>query len=861
MSIDQQKIVPVEMEREFKNAYLQYAMAVIVSRALPDVRDGLKPVHRRILFNMYEAGLTPDKGYRKSAATVGDVLGKYHPHGDASVYDALVRMAQDFSLRYPLIDGQGNFGSVDGDPPAAYRYTEARMAKIAVEMLTDIEKDTVEFQPNYDGRQKEPTVLPSKFPNLLVNGSVGIAVGMATNIPPQNLTEIIDAALALLENPEVGLDVLMGYVKGPDFPTAGIIMGRSGIRAAYATGKGHIKVRARTEIEEHGNGRFRIAVTELPYMVNKARLLENIAEMVKDKRIEGISDLRDESDSEGMRMVIELKKEANPQVVLNQLFNYTQLQDTFAVNMLALVDGQPKVLTLKEMLLHYLHHQQNIVVARTKYDLRKAAERAHLLAGFRIAVDNIDEVIRIIRASATVNDAKAALIERFKDVEIADLLERAGEDLEANLPDHGLTEVQATAIVNMRLGQLTGLAVEDIEKEYKEKMADIAKFREILTSTTLINNIVRDELLAIKKKYGDARRTQIESIDDDIDIEDLIKEEDCVYTLTRMGYIKRIPVGSYKSQRRGGRGITAITTRDEDIVDTLFVCSTHDYILCFTTSGRLYRIKGYQIPEAGRTAKGMNMVNLLQLEPDEKVTAMLHTREFPEDRYLVMVTSGGMVKRMTLASLESSRKAGIKAITLQEGEWLMSVVPTDGKMDVLIASKQGKAVCFSENDVRCMGREAGGVWGIRLAEDDAVVGALCVESGGLVVSITENGYGKCTEEAEFTRHSRGGKGMVLHRLTDKTGNVAGVLSAGEDNDIMMITDDGTMIRTAIKDIRICGRASQGVIVMRPSGNEKVISVALTDSLIEEEKTTEDEEEAFEEGETDGGQTAEEPDGE
>ena len=806
-----QKIDESHLVDEMEKSYIEYAMSVIVGRALPDVRDGLKPVHRRILYSMHEGGLTPDKKYKKSAACVGDVLAKYHPHGDSSVYDAMVRMAQDFSLRYMLVDGQGNFGDVDGNPAAAYRYTEARMSRISQEMLRDIDKETVDWDPNFDESLKEPRVLPSRFPNLLVNGSNGIAVGMATNIPPHNLREVIGACITVLDNPEAELADLMEHIKGPDFPTRGIIMGRSGIRAAYATGRGKVVVRAHTEFEDFGNGRTRIIVTELPYQVNKRQLIKSIADQVKEKKLEGISDLRDETDRNGMRIVIELKKDANGQVVLNNLFKQTALQSNFSIILLALVNNQkqPKVLTLRQILDEYLKFQKEIIVRRTRYDLRKAMERAHLLAGLIIAQDNIDEVIRIIRTS--YDDARENLMARFD-----------------------LDEIQAQAILDMRLKALQGLDREKLQQEMADLQEKIAYFNRLLASDEMIAGVLKEELTAIAAKFGDERRTDIQDVEDELDIEDLIEEEDCVFTLTRMGYIKRIPTSVYRAQRRGGRGVNAMTTREEDIIASLFVASTHDHILCFTNRGRLYRLKGYQVPEAARTAKGTNMVNLLQLEPDEKVTALLHTREFDEDTYVVMVTLGGTVKRISLAALNSARKAGIRAISLDEGDLLLHVMLTDGTKDVLVVSKGGRAVCFEETDVRCMGREAAGVRAIRLEGDDEVIGAVVAEKGRDIVTISEKGFGKRTEESEFTRHSRGGKGMTAHKLTDKTGGLAGVLSASPEEDLLLITDCGTMIRTSVEDIRLCGRSSQGVIVMRTAGEEKVIATALTDKESAEE---------------------------
>lgn len=800
---EDQKIIPVDIEREMKKSYIDYAMSVIVGRALPDVRDGLKPVHRRILYAMYEDNLLPDKSYRKAATTVGNVLGRYHPHGDAAVYDSLVRMAQDFSLRYPLIDGHGNFGSIDGDPPAAYRYTEARMSKIAVDMMTDIDHETVEFIANFDDKRKEPTVLPSRFPNLLVNGSSGIAVGMATNIPPHNICEVIDALCYVIANPECELADILSLIKGPDFPTGGIIMGRAGIRAAYATGRGRIKVRARAEIEDFGTNRYRIAVGEIPYMVNKARLVESIAELVHEKRIEGISDLRDESDRDGMRVVIELKRDANPQVVLNQLYQYTQMEETVSINLLALVNNQPKILSLREMLDHYIHFQQRVVRRRTEYDLKKASERAHILEGLQIAADNIDEVIRIIRTS--YNNAKQRLMERFS-----------------------LSDVQAQAILDMRLGRLQGLEIEKIMAEIEALRLKIEELTAILSSDTRILEIVKEELLSLKAKYADERRTEISMIENEIDIEDLIENEQCVYTLTHLGYIKRLPTSTYKAQRRGGRGITGITTREEDFVETLFTATTHDYILFFTNYGRVYKLKGYMIPETGRTAKGMNIVNLLQVEGAEKVTAMIPVKAFEEGKFLTLVTKCGTVKRMELKTLDTARKAGVRAITLLDGDELIDVKLTDGGQKILLATSDGRAVRFDEREVRTMGREAAGVRGIRLRESDTVVGAAGSNEGTCLLTVTENGYGKLTPVSEFTEHHRGSGGMTAHHLTEKTGRLTGIRIVGEQDDIMLITDAGTVLRTGAETIRVCGRASQGVILMRLSDSVKVISVARTE---------------------------------
>jgi len=822
ISYKNQTIIPVDLEREMKKSFIDYAMSVIVSRALPDVRDGLKPVHRRILYAMYEDGLTSDKPFRKSATTVGNVLGRFHPHGDASVYDALVRLAQDFSLRYPLVDGHGNFGSVDGDPPAAYRYTEARMSKIAGEMLRDIERETVNYNPNFDESRKEPVVLPSRFPNLLVNGSSGIAVGMTTNIPPHNLTETINAILCVLDNPDADLDDLMEHIQGPDFPTKGIIMGRAGIRAAYATGRGRIKVRARTEMEEFGQGRTRIIVTELPYQVNKARLIESIAEQVRDKRLEGISGLRDETDRDGMRIVIELKRDANPQVVLNRLFASTQLQVTFAIVLLALVNNQsqPRVLSLRQILDEYIAFQKEVLIRRTRYDLKKAQDRAHLLEGLLVAVENIDEVIKIIRSS--YDDAKERLMERFS-----------------------LSDVQAQAILEMQLRRLQGLEREKIEEEYAQLQEKIKYYNELLASDEMLVGVLREELIEIREKYGDKRLTEIAVVEDEIDIEDLIDEEECVYTLTNAGYIKRMPANTYRAQRRGGKGITGMTTREEDYVETIFTASTHDYIMFFTSLGRVYRKKGYLIPEAGRTAKGTNIVNILPLEPGERVTAMIHLREFPDDRFLVMVTRNGTVKRLCLSVLNTTRKTGIRAITLEEGDELICVRQTDGEQNILIATHEGMAICFRETDVRVMGRDAAGVRGIRLREGDYVIGAARARPSGALLTVTENGYGKRTAIEEYLRgengepQHRGGYGLKNYNLTEKTGKAAAVKVVDETDDIMIISDDGTVIRMAASDINIYSRATQGVILMRVSEGAKVISLARTER---EEETAEEQQE-------------------
>ncbi|MCG4525944.1 DNA gyrase subunit A [Intestinimonas massiliensis] len=800
-----------------EKSYIEYAMSVIVGRALPDVRDGLKPVHRRILYAMYEDNLTHDRPFKKSATCVGDVLGRYHPHGDQSVYDALVRLAQDFSMRYPLVDGHGNFGSVDGDPPAAYRYTEARLDKISQEMLRDIDKETVDWDPNFDESRREPRVLPSRFPNLLVNGSSGIAVGMATNIPPHNLTEVINATICVLDNPEATLADLMEHVHGPDFPTRGIIMGRSGIRAAYATGRGRVIIRARTEFEEFGKDRIRIIVTEIPYQVNKRMLIKNMAEQVEDKRLEGISDIRDETDRNGMRIVIELKRDANPQVVLNRLFAQTQLQTSFAINMLALVNNQsqPKILSLRHILDEYIAFQEEIIVRRTKYDLKKAQERAHLLEGLLIAQDNIDEVIKIIRSS--YDNAKENLMNRF-----------------------GLDDIQAQAILDMRLKALQGLDREKLENEYKELEERIAYYQELLGSETMIRQVLKDELTAIRDKYGDERVTEIQDVEDEIDIEDLIEEEECVFTLTAAGYIKRLPASTYRAQRRGGKGITAQTLKEEDVVETVFTASTHDYILFFTNKGRVHRKKGYQIPEAGRTAKGTNIVNVLPVESDEKVTAMIHLRQFPEDRYLTMVTRNGTVKRIQLSSINTARKAGIRCITLEEGDELICVRETDGEQALLIATHDGMTISFLESDVRCMGRDACGVMGIRLRDGDYVVGAARAKYDHQVLMVTERGYGKRTPMDEYFRadgpQKRGGYGLKGYQVTEKTGPVVGVKVVSDEDDILVINDAGVIIRMAVKDINVYSRSAQGVKLMNLDEGVKVISIARTDH--EEEETGE-----------------------
>ena len=807
-----QHIVESPLVPEMENSYIEYAMSVIVGRALPDVRDGLKPVHRRILYAMYEDNLTSDKPFKKSATCVGDVLGRYHPHGDASVYDALVRLAQDFSMRYMLVDGHGNFGSVDGDPPAAYRYTEARLSKISNEMLRDIEKDTVDWDPNFDESRKEPRVLPCRFPNLLVNGSSGIAVGMATNIPPHNLREVIGACICVLDDPDATLSDLMEHVKGPDFPTKGIIMGRSGIRAAYATGRGRLMVRARHEFEEFGSGRTRIIITELPYQVNKRMLIKAIADQVEDKRIEGISDIRDESDRNGMRMVIELKRDANPQVVLNRLFAQTQLQTTFAINMLALVNNQrqPKILSLRHIIDEYLAFQEEIIIRRTRFDLKKAQERAHLLEGLLVAQDNIDEVIRIIRSS--YDNAKENLMSRF-----------------------GLDDVQAQAILDMQLKRLQGLDREKLQAEYKELEEKITYFQRVLSDEGLVKSILKEELTAIADKFGDDRKTEIQDVEDELDIEDLIEEEQCVFTLTENGYIKRTPVSEYAAQSKGGMGKKGITTREEDTVVDVFTASTHDYILFFTDTGKVYRKKGYQIPESGKAAKGVNIVNIIQVETGERVQAMLHFRETgDEELYLFMTTRNGTVKRLEVSALKNLRNNGIRALTLDEGDELISVVETRGSDRVLIATHDGQAVCFDETDVRAMGRTAVGVRGIRLREGDYVIGAARADDGKTVLSITEKGYGKRTPIEEYRITNRGGLGIRNYMVTDKTGCVVGMKLVDGTEDLLLVTAAGILIRTPVDSIRIAGRATQGVIVMRfKEEGDRVISLALADP---EEKT-------------------------
>ena len=813
-----QHIVESPLVPEMENSYIEYAMSVIVGRALPDVRDGLKPVHRRILYAMYEDNLTSDKPFKKSATCVGDVLGRYHPHGDASVYDALVRLAQDFSMRYMLVDGHGNFGSVDGDPPAAYRYTEARLSKISNEMLRDIEKDTVDWDPNFDESRKEPRVLPCRFPNLLVNGSSGIAVGMATNIPPHNLREVIGACICVLDDPDATLSDLMEHVKGPDFPTRGIIMGRSGIRAAYATGRGRLMVRARHEFEEFNNGRTRIIITELPYQVNKRMLIKAIADQVEDKRLEGISDIRDESDRNGMRMVIELKRDANPQVVLNRLFAQTQLQTTFAINMLALVENQrqPKILSLRHIIDEYLKFQEEIIIRRTRFDLKKAQERAHLLEGLLIAQDNIDEVIKIIRSS--YDNAKENLIQRF-----------------------GLDDVQAQAILDMRLKALQGLDREKLQTEYKELEEKIAYFLRILSDEGLVKSILKEELTAIADKFGDDRKTEIQDVEDELDIEDLIEEEQCVFTLTENGYIKRTPVSEYAAQSKGGMGKKGITTREEDTVVDVFTASTHDYILFFTDTGKVYRKKGYQIPESGKAAKGVNIVNIIQVETGERVQAMLHFRETgDEELYLFMTTRNGTVKRLEVSALKNLRNNGIRALTLDEGDQLISVTETRGHDRMLIATHDGQAVCFDETDVRAMGRTAVGVRGIRLREGDYVIGAARADADKTVLSITENGYGKRTPIEEYRITNRGGMGIRNYMVTDKTGPVVGMKVVDGTEDLLLVTAAGILIRTPVENIRVAGRATQGVIVMRfKEEGDRVISLALADPEEKEQPASEE----------------------
>lgn len=795
-------ILHVDIEDEMKKSFIDYAMSVIVQRALPDVRDGLKPVHRRILYAMHSLGFTPDKPHRKSATTVGEVLGKYHPHGDAAVYETMVRMAQDFSYRYPLIDGHGNFGSIDGDAAAAMRYTEARMSKISMEMLRDINKETVDFMPNYDESLKEPVVLPSRFPNLLVNGSSGIAVGMATSIPPHNLGEVIDGVVATIDNPEIELDELMKYIKAPDFPTGALIMGREGIKKAYATGRGNVVIRAKAEIENMSGNRQRIVITEIPYQVNKAALIEKIADLVKEKKIDGISDLRDESDREGMRIVIEIKRDANANIILNQLYKHTQLQSSFSIIMLALHQGQPKIMNLKEMLKHYIDHQKEIIVRRTKYDLNKAEERAHILEGLRIALDHIDEIISILRGSKTVNEAKEKMMKRF-----------------------GLTDVQATAIAEMRLKTLTGLERSKIEEEYLGLIKDIEYYRSILASELMINNIIKNELLEIKKTYGDKRRSKITQSVKDFEVEDLIEEEEIAVTLTHFGYIKRLPADTYKSQRRGGKGITALQTREDDFVEHLFITSTHNYLLFFTNKGRMYRLKAYEIPEAGRQAKGTALVNLLHLDKGELVNAVITIKDFEEEGYLIFMTKNGIIKKTDLKEYVSQRTKGLNAITLKEGDELISVKLTRGTSELIAATRHGLAIRFPEKDVRSMGRTATGVKGVTLDEGDSVIAMDIVEEDADLLVISERGFGKRTSLDEYRVQRRGGKGVITSKITKKTGYLVGAKVVKEDCEVMLISAEGVIIRMHVKDISKMGRSTQGVTLMKVSENDNVVALA------------------------------------
>lgn len=834
-----QTIIQVDLEKEMKTSYIDYAMSVIVGRALPDVRDGLKPVHRRILYAMYEDGLTSDKPYYKSATTVGNVLGRYHPHGDASVYDALVRMAQSFSLRYPMIDGHGNFGSIDGDPPAAYRYTEARMAKISNYMLADIKKDTVDFQPNFDEKRKEPLVLPSRFPCLLVNGSQGIAVGMATNIPPHNMTEVIDGVCYVIDHPEATLDEICRFIKGPDFPTGGIIMGRAGIKAAYATGRGKIKVRAKTEITTLPSGKSQIIITELPYMVNKARLVESMANLVKDKRVEGITNIQDHSSREGMQIVVDVRRDANAQIILNQLFTYTQLEDTISMIHIALVPTgtaaklQPRVLTLRQIIDYYINFQKDVVMRRTQYDLRRAENRAHILQGLKAATAHIERIVEIILSSHNDAESKENLI---KEPFFIDETTLFGMPNGETHHEFHLDDVQAQAIIDMRLGRLSGLEQEKINAEYNDLEAKIAGFLEILSSDENILAVVKAELQEIKQKFGDERKTEIQNVAEEIDIEDLIEEQDCAYTLTHFGYIKRQPTVVYRTQRRGGRGVSAMSTREEDYVKDIFIGSTHNTILFFSDRGKVYKLKGYQIPETGRSAKGMNIVNLLELEADEKINAMFPIQEFADDKFLFFVTKQGRVKRIVLSDLQNIRRVGIRALNLNDDDSLAEVLLTDGEQNILIATHNGRAICFQEAEVRAMGRTASGVRGIRLTEDDYVVGAVSAAKDKFILSVTENGFGKRTPTEEFSMHHRGGGGVSLHNLTEKTGKIAGVAAVDDSNDVMLITSGGIIIRTSVTEIRECGRMSQGVIVMRTGEDdeEKVIAVTCTDKAEEAE---------------------------
>ncbi|MDP4091936.1 MAG: DNA gyrase subunit A [Bacillota bacterium] len=831
--VKEQRIIPVDIETEMKKSFIDYAMSVIIDRALPDVRDGLKPVHRRILYAMYSLGFTPDKAYRKCATTVGEVLGKFHPHGDAAVYESLVRMAQDFSLRHMLIDGHGNFGSVDGDPPAAMRYTEAKLAKIAMEMLSDINKDTVDFKPNFDDHEMEPVVLPSRFPNLLVNGSSGIAVGMATNIPPHNMGEVIDGIFKVIDNPEITIDELNKIIKGPDFPTAGIIVGKSGIREAYRTGKGRVVIRAKAEIESTNSNRQRIVVTELPYQVNKARLIEKIASLVKEKRLEGISDLRDESDRDGMRMVIELKRDANANVVLNQLYKNTQLQEAFSVNMLAIVQTEdkkyePKVINLRQAIDYYIAHQEDVIKRRTKFELDKAEARAHILEGLKIAIDHLDEVISIIRSSKTEPIAKEALCTRF-----------------------GFSEKQSQAIVDMRLGRLTGLEREKLEAEYRDLLEKIKYYREVLADEKLVLKIIKDELLEIKLKFADDRRTLITVDEDEIDIEDLIQEEKCVITLTHFGYVKRLPADTYRSQRRGGKGILGLSTREEDFVENLFVTSTHDFMLFFTNKGRVYRLKAYEIPESGRQAKGTAIVNLLQLAGDEKISAVIPVSEYKEGMYLTMATKKGIVKKTDLMDYDNIRKGGLTAVALRENDELIDVRLSDGSRDLILVTKNGMSIRFKETDVRPLGRVSQGVMGIRLDDDDSVVGMATFKDGNpTMLVVTENGFGKRTELDEYKVQTRGGKGILTYKVTEKTGQIAGVRLVDETDDVMLISSDGTIIRIGVSEISILGRATQGVTLMRTSGGNIVVGIA---RLLHEDDETQTEDEQSDEEPTQNGE--------
>ena len=814
---ENQTIVDRELSAEMKKAYLEYAMSVIIGRALPDVRDGLKPVHRRILYTMHEAGLTPDKAYKKCAATVGDVLGKYHPHGDASVYDALVRLAQNFSMRYPLVDGQGNFGSVDGDPPAAYRYTEARMSKISLEMLTDIEKDTVDFMPNYDDSRKEPCVITSRFPNLLVNGSSGIAVAMATNIPPHNLTEVIDGIIAVIDDPNITIDELMNYIKGPDFPTAGLIMGKSGIRSAYHTGRGRILMRARAVIEELKNNQQQIIVTEIPYQVNKAKLVEKIGELQRDKRVEGIAEVRDESDREGMRIVIEVKRDANANVILNQLYKFTQLQESFCVNMIALVNvTEPKLLNLREVLDHYIEFQKDVIIRKTKFNLKKALEREHILLGLNIAIDNIDEVINTIRsAKEGVAEAKTLLMERF-----------------------ALSDEQAQAIVDMRLGRLSGLERQKIHDELLQVQDSIRYYNEVLADDSLVLSILKDDLNTIREKYGDDRRTEITASFDDIDDEDLIEEEDVAITLTHFGYVKRVPVDTYRSQRRGGRGIKGQQVRDEDFVENIMTTSTHNHILFFTNMGRMFKLKGYQIPEAGRQSKGTAIVNLLELESGEKVNATIALREFSEDQFLTFVTKNGIIKRSILSEYDTSRKNGFRAITLDEDDEVIAVNLTDGTKEIIVGTANGMAIRFTEEDARVMGRTAHGVRAIRLVGDDKVVGVCIADENAKLLVVSEYGYGKKTDFDEYKCQNRGGKGVLTYRITEQTGKLAGIKSVTDETDIMLITDAGVIIRMHTDEISTYSRVTKGVRLMRLNDDVKIVSLAAADREEDEEEDAE-----------------------